>query len=119
MNGADIEKMFKKFGREIMLSKDDGWKSEIFHGFIQPLRYKNKIYLDGVYTVIGFDNQGKYLYIGPAKHDLTSFDSTSGYLEADGVKYTVDRAEKVYYGKQPVYIWAIIREVTEAEQWTR
>ena len=66
MKDFDLDALFKKFGREILLKKDDGWSSPIFHGFIQPLRYKNKIYLDGVYTVIGFDNQGKYLYIGPA-----------------------------------------------------
>ncbi len=113
MNGLDISTMFKKFGREIRLARDDGWYSPIFHGFIQPLRYKNKIYLDGVYTVIGFDNQGKYLYIGPPEHDLTNFDTTQGHIEADGVKYTIDRAEKVYYSDTPVYIWAIIREVVE------
>ncbi len=111
MNTADLETMFRRFGREIVLRQDDGWHSEIFHGLIQPLRYKNKIYLDGVYTVIGFDNQGKYLYIGPARHDLTTFDA--GYVEADGVKYTIDRAEKVYCGASPLYIWAIIREIVE------
>ena len=115
MNVTEVEKMFRKFGREIVLKRDDGWRSETFHGFIQPLRYKNKIYLDGVYTVIGFDNQGKYLYIGPARHDLTVFDSTAGHVESDGVKYTVDRAEKVYYGASPLYIWAIIREIVEVE----
>ncbi len=115
MNKTDLDTIFKKFGRELSLKQDDGWSSEIFHAFIQPLRYKNKMYLDGVYTVIGFDNQGKYLYIGPAKHDLTVFDSTSGHILCDNVKYTVDRAEKVYYGKEPMYIWAIIREVVEVD----
>lgn len=115
MKDLDLDALFKKFGREILLKKDDGWSSPIFHGFIQPLRYKNKIYLDGVYTVIGFDNQGKYLYIGPAEHDLTAFDSMNGHVESDGVKYTIDRAEKVYYKDKPSYIWAIIREITEVD----
>ena len=115
MTTPEIEGMFQKFGREISLKKDDGWSSEIFHGFIQPLRYKNKIYLDGVYTVIGFDNQSKYLYIGPARHDLTEFDVQSGHIEADGAKYSIDRAEKVYYGSKPLYIWAIIREIVEVD----
>ncbi|MCQ2479493.1 MAG: hypothetical protein MJ120_02540 [Clostridia bacterium] len=113
MMQLNINEMFNKFGREIRLARDDGWSSPIYHGFIQPLRYKNKIYLDGVYTVIGFDNQGKYLYIGPPEHDLTRFDSTVGHIEADGVKYTIDRAEKVYYSDEPVYVWAIIREIVE------
>ncbi len=113
MTVTELDKVFKKFGREILLTKDDGWNSEIFHGFIQPLRYKNKMYLDGVYTVIGFDNQGKYLYIGPANHDLTAFDSATGCILCDNVKYTIDRAEKVFCGKEPLYIWAIIREIVE------
>ncbi len=114
MTNIELAPLFKKFGREIYLQQDDGWSSEIFHGFIQPLRYKNKMYLDGVYTVIGFDNQGKYLYIGPAKHDLTALENET-FILCDGVKYTVDRAEKVYYGKEPVYIWAIIREIVEVD----
>ncbi len=115
MKAFEVNRMFEKFGREISIKRYDGWSSAIFHGFIQPLRYKNKIYLDGVYTVIGFDNQGKYLYIGPAEHDLTALDTSSGYIYADGAKYTIDRAEKVYCGKSPVYIWAIIREVVEVD----
>lgn len=115
MSGLNINEMFRKFGREIRLSRDDGWYSPIYKGFIQPLRYKNKIYLDGVYTVIGFDNQGKYLYIGPPDYDLTNFDTSTGHLEADGMKYTIDRAEKVFYADTPVYIWAIIREIVEVE----
>ena len=115
MNQLSFNQMFDKFGREIKLSDGDGWQSNVFHGFIQPLRYKNKIYLDGVYTVIGFDNQGKYLYIGPPEHDLTELDTLTGLVECDGVKYTIDRAEKVYYSETPVYIWAIIREVVEVD----
>lgn len=115
MNSLNIDEMFRRFGREIRLRKDDGWYSPLYHGFIQPLRYKNKMYLDGVYTVIGFDNQGKYLYIGPPEHDLTNFDTSTGHVESDGVKYTIDRAEKVYYSNTPIYIWAIIREIVEVE----
>lgn len=115
MTGLELNKMFTKFGREIRLKKNSGWVSPVFHGFIQPLRYKNKIYLDGVYTVIGFDNQGKYLYIGPTNHDLTKLNYLEDIIEADGTKYIIDRAEKVYYGNAPAYIWAIIREVVEVE----
>lgn len=115
MSRDPVTEVFERFGREVRLSNDEGWQSLIYKAFIQPLRYKNKMYLDGVYTVIGFDNQSKYLYIGPPDHDLTVLDPTSGYVESDGMKYTVDRAEKVYRGDSPVYIWAIIREVTEVD----
>ena len=115
MSRDPVAEVFSRFGREVRLGDDNGWSSEIYRAFIQPLRYKNKMYLDGVYTVIGFDNQGKYLYLGPPSHDLTGLDVSSDYIYSDSVKYTVDRAEKVYNGDVPVYIWAIIREIVEVE----
>lgn len=107
-----LDKLFAEFGNEMLLKKEDGWKSEIFHGFIQPLRYKNKIYLNGVNTVIGFNDEGNYLYIGPAEHDITQLD---GWIEMKDKKYTIDRAEYVYCKNSVIYIWAIIREISEVE----
>ncbi|MDR1464916.1 MAG: hypothetical protein LBJ11_06425, partial [Oscillospiraceae bacterium] len=49
----------------------DGWRSAGYGAFLQPLRYKNKMYLGGVNTRIGFNREGYYLYLGPAGHDLT------------------------------------------------
>lgn len=40
--------------------------------FISPLRYKNKMYLYGVNTEIGYNSQGHYLYIGHPTPDLTA-----------------------------------------------
>ena len=57
-------------------------------GFIQPLRYKNKMYLYGVNTEIGYNSQGYYLYIGPPEHDLTVNEDA---LIIDGdIKYQID-----------------------------
>ena len=103
-----------RFGRSMSLKNADGWHTETFRAFIQPLRYKNKMYLYGVNTTIGFNSQGHYLYIGPPDHDLTVLDD-SVYMEADGVKYQIDRAEKVYAGDKLFYIWAIIRTIVEPE----
>lgn len=113
MIASNVDKMFEKLGRDMKLGRDDGWRSAMFKGFIQPLRYKNKMYLDGVYTVIGFDNQDKYLYIGPSDYDLTAPAMANGFILSDGVKYTIDRAEKVYFFDMPGYIWAIVREMVE------
>ena len=51
-----VKSMFEKYGQEVTLKTDDGWSSPIFGAFIQPLRYKNKMYLNGVNTVIGFNS---------------------------------------------------------------
>ncbi|MCQ2484827.1 MAG: hypothetical protein MJ168_05785 [Clostridia bacterium] len=109
-----LDTMFGKYGQEVRLKDSEGWSSPIFGGFIQPLRYKNKMYLNGVNTVIGFNSQGHYLYIGPPNHDLSSV-SGDIWLESNGKKYTVDRCEKVYFKNDVIYIWAIIREIVEVD----
>ena len=107
-----LNSMFEKYGQDITFKASDGWSSAIFGGFIQPLRYKNKMYLNGVNTVIGFNSQGHYLYIGPPDHDVAEMTGDK-WIEAGGKKFTVDRSEKVYMKNEIVYIWAIIREIVE------
>ncbi len=110
-----LTKIFNDYGREVYLHGPQNWVSEKYHAFIQPLRYKNKMYLDGVNTAIGYNSQGHYLYIGPANHDLTGVNDSSTWIESDNVKYKVDRAEKVYYGNSVLYIWAIIKTIVEVD----
>ncbi len=106
--------VFIRQGRETRVLYEDGSLSAAFRGFIQPLRYKNKMYLFGVNTAIGFDSEGRYLYIGPPGYDLTALPGGACLL-CGGVKYRVERAEKVYKGSEPFYIWAIVRVVVEEE----
>lgn len=108
-----VEKVLKSFGRTVEFHSNDA-DTQTFKAFIQPLRYKNKMYLDGVYTEIGFNSQGHYLYIGPPEPDLTLADDTA-FLSSAGTKYQIDRAERVYNGDEVFYIWAIIRTIVEAE----
>ena len=106
--------LFEKYGQEITFKGSGGWSTPIFGGFIQPLRYKNKMYLNGVNTVIGFNSQGHYLYIGPPDHDVSRLTSAQ-WIESNGQKFTVDRSEKVYFKNEVIYIWAIIREIVEVD----
>lgn len=107
-----IDKLLNNYGRTVELNTDGTTKG--FKAFIQPLRYKNKMYLDGVYTQIGFNSQGHYLYIGPPYPDLTLAEDNA-FLFSDGTKYQIDRAERVYNGDKVFYIWAIIRTIVEVE----
>lgn len=106
------EPIFAKLGRKVTLN--DNGKTESCKALIQPLRYKNKMYLDGVYTEIGFNSQGHYLYIGPPTPDLT-LAGESARIESDSVSYRIDRAERVYNGSEIFYIWAIIRTIVEVD----
>ncbi|MBQ7101880.1 MAG: hypothetical protein IKK49_09720 [Clostridia bacterium] len=107
-----INKLIDTYGRAVEFNTAEATRS--CKAFIQPLRYKNKMYLDGVYTQIGFNSQGHYLYIGPPDPDLTLAEE-SAFISSDGVKYQIDRAERVYSGDKVFYIWAIIRTIVEVE----
>ena len=80
---------------------------------MQPLRYKNKMYLEGTYTPIGRDNTGLYLYIGPASHNVTRLPETARITDGDGRKYVIQRAEEVKLSDKPFYYWAVVKEVSE------
>ena len=49
---------FEKRGRTLVIENTDSTQTAPFKGFIQPLRYKNKMYLYGVNTEIGYNSQG-------------------------------------------------------------
>lgn len=110
----NINKILETYGNTIYISGADQWKSPLFKAFIQPLRYKNKLYQQGSFTQIGINKNNVYLYIGPSTHDLTKLDSTYRIHDSENKKYIIDRAEKITVKNSTVYIWAIIRQTTEA-----
>lgn len=109
----NIDKLFENFGSTVHITNSDNWSSPVFNAFIQPLRYKNKLYMTGDFTPIGKNTQDVYLYLGPKKHDLTQLDSSYRINDATNGVYIIDRAEKINFKNEAVYIWAIIRKVTE------
>lgn len=110
----NIEAVFRSHGRPAEFVSKNGEVLKNMNAFISPLRYKNKMYLYGVNTEIGYNSQGHYLYIGPPDPDLTAADEGE-YVRCMGEKYRIDRAEKVYKKDKPFYIWAIIRVIVETE----
>lgn len=108
----NIEPVFRYYGRPVSFVSKDGNEAAETKAFISPLRYKNKMYLYGVNTEIGYNSQGHYLYIGPPTPDLTTAEEGS-YVTCGDEKYRIDRAEKVYKGDEVFYIWAIIRVIVE------
>lgn len=74
-------------------------------GFVEPLRYKNKIYIGGEYHRLGFRRTEKYLFVGPSDVDLCENESV---IETQGNKYIVKRCEKYFVKDIPIYMWAIL-----------
>ena len=108
-----MERFFNQFGRSVYLSDGAGWRSPVYRAFLQPLRYKNKMYLEGTYTVLGKDPNSLYLYIGSEKHDITRVPKNTRLTDSDGNQYLIQRAEKVCRGDKPYYFWAILKEICE------
>ena len=113
----NINKLFERYGITVHLSNLDGWNSPNYKVFLQPLRYKNKLYMTGDFTPIGRNTHDIYLYLGPKAHDITKLDNTYRVVDVHTNKYVVDRAEEIKFNDETVYIWAIIRKVSEAKEW--
>lgn len=109
-----VDIILKRYGRSAGFMNKRGGLIQMMNAFISPLRYKNKMYLYGVNTEIGYNSQGHYLYIGPPDPDITQCENGE-YIFCMGEKYRIDRAEKVYKGNKVFYIWAIIRVMVDAE----
>lgn len=85
-------------------------KSFDFYAFLQPLRYKNKLYLSGVPTELGYDGLNKYLLICPTDIDIGKIDGINYRLCFGDNAYGVDHYETVYSRNEPLYIWAIVHK---------
>ncbi len=81
-----------------------------FYAFLQPLRYKNKIYLTGVSTELGYDGMNKYLLLAPKEVD-PSYLTDSKYTLCFGQdKFRTDHCEPVYFKGKVLYLWAVIHK---------
>ncbi len=81
-----------------------------FPAFLQPLRYKNKMYLGGARTNIGFEGRKKFLMIYPAAVELPDATYDDSVMLYGGYRYVFDRVESVYVGNKIIYNWAIVQK---------
>lgn len=100
--------LFDKLGVTVIAS--DGTNEISFSAFLQPLRYKNKIYLSGVPTELGYDGLNKYLLIAPPEPDISVLTDTNYTLSFGGGTFSTDHCEPVYLGKKKLYYWAIVHK---------
>ena len=75
--------------------------------FIQPMRYKNKMYIDSQYTKLGIVDESCFLYLGPPEYPLS--EGTDTAVKVGGVAYNCVKTETVLAGTQAAYTWAILR----------
>lgn len=110
MLAKTIKKLFRTFGGPVIIySTSVPPFSGNSYGFLQPLRYKNKMYVDAQLDELGLDDDGRYVYIGLPDRLLTDSASNGRQIDVNNQMYSVIRAENVYYKNEAIYVWAIIK----------
>ncbi len=105
----NVEKIFKRFGRPVTAYDKNGNIVSAAKCYVQPLRYKNKMYLEGVPTEIGLSDSGYFLLLAPPSFDVTESEN-DGYLSDGNLKYHIDKCDSIYFGEKICYLWAILRQ---------
>jgi hypothetical protein len=95
--------IIKRYGCNISVSNSQGVIKT--KAFVEPLRYRNKIYIGGQYHHLGVNRVDKYLYIGPPELELKELSSV---IETLSGKYIVKRCETYYVKDTAIYVWAIL-----------
>ena len=93
----------ERHGKQVRLCLPDGWQTENYGVFLQPL----------------YSNYGMYLpdklllYLGPPNHDLTRLPNNM-WIQRGGKRYEVLRAEMVAFEGINMHVWAVVKECCTA-----
>lgn len=99
-----IRRELARFGEEIQITDCNGKRK--VRGILQPLLYKNKMYLGGKHVPTGLFDRGHYLLICPPEAQLP--ESGTVLFESKGGRYMLKRSEIVKHRSKPLYTWAVL-----------
>lgn len=111
---VNVDTLIKKYGRDVHIFCSAGRQIQSTRCILTPLRYKNKMYLEGIPTDIGIDDSGYYLLIAPSSAFVEKT-GDKGYLCDNEKKYHIDRYEKVFFGENVLYFWAVLKEMKKGD----
>lgn len=100
-----INSAFEKAGQKARVVVGNNTVS--VKAIIQPMRYKNKLYMDMGNTVLGLNDSECFLYLGPAEPDLSGKEMQTAIFTADRA-YNVSRADRIMFNDEVLYIWAVL-----------
>ena len=98
-----VIKSIQTYGEDIVVINDNDTIPT--RAFVEPLRYRNKIYIGGGYRTLGMKHSEKYLYVGIP--DITLVENKTIVKRKDN-EYLVKRVERYYIGEQIAYTWGIL-----------
>ena len=108
--GDGLNKLIAKAGNTIgVLGTDKSWKA-----LIQPLRYRNKLYVEESAEPPGMINRTAYLYIGSKENDLRVYPRGTLFL-CDGELLTLTHCELTRLSDKSEYVWAVLSFYSLAE----
>ena len=107
-----IKSMLKRYGQSVTVVLPGAGHE--YSAMIHPLRYKNKLYLEGDFSAIGYVDNDAYLYIGPGDEEIGRHIKTARLFSGDA-EYFFTRADHVRISDQISYTWAIVRPVVYGE----
>ncbi len=110
-----IQEFIRRYGCQVNLYRDGNTVSESYRAFVQPLRYKNKMYLEGTRTPIGYADQSHYLYVGPGSVDVTALPQEAVLTMGEG-RFYFSHCEAVRLADETLYMWAILRTLVEEDE---
>jgi hypothetical protein len=100
-----VKKLLSVAGKPIRITCGNSDKQVT--AIIQPMRYKNKMYLSMGRNHLGFNDNECFLYIGPPDFDFSET-SERTVIEDGERSYNVSRADKISLGSETLYIWAVL-----------
>lgn len=109
---AQIDRLLRRYG-DLVEIRQKGDLLQV-NAWIQPLRYKNKMYLGGTYLPDGYWDGGHFLYIGPAGVRLDEMPPDT-LLYRQGRCFCIQRAEPIGFANEVLYLWAILQTCEEGE----
>lgn len=94
----------ERFGEKITITTEQGQNK--VKGILQPLLYKNKMYISGKQLPSGYFDMGHYLLICPPEVKLPVVGNA--FLECGGKRYILKRSEVVKEKGRELYLWAVV-----------
>ncbi len=108
-----ITGVIKRYGTKCTVTSKYGSGLSVY-GFIQPLNYRNKASVGGIFQSDGYLDGGYYLFIGEPRFraDIMGYGTM---IEANGQRYVVTRGEMYLHKGDYLYSRAVMRCVSEGD----
>ena len=101
---GSVGEMIRRYGESVKIA--DGNNVTKTKVIIQPLMYKNKMYLSGTSLPAGDFDGGHYQMVAPADTDFG--DPKRVQIQAKNMTYIIKRLEMVRADNRDLYIWAVL-----------